>query len=164
MSTLSLQNIYIMAKKYRPSLTMEQIDHIIKLLYKQNPSTAIDRICIAELGGYYNKIHTGRVGASYEMTTKQEKELKRVEQIAQSIGETIESQSQPIDRDAIRKIAYDKWKQNPQSCSVDELEMVTDYTIAHGLNEKVKEMTFEEEMAALGLTIQIQNPGSNGTD
>ena len=104
-------------ERYRPSLTALQIQTIIHA-FKQIPQSAEVRDVLATLVPFEAKIVNGIKSP-----------VSSVETLDEKLGWT----AAPAGPEELRKQAYEKWQDSPESCTLLELQRVADYRFTHGL-------------------------------
>ena len=113
--------------KFRPVLTARQIEHILTLCRSETPLTQESLGIVATLSPYYAKIQNAGVVAAYNVSDSRKVENK----LGFETGNT--GSSEKIDWIQVRKQAYEKYVQNPNLCSVDELNYAHQYRFDNGL-------------------------------
>ncbi len=123
-------------EKYRPCLTGDQISHILALCKKDLSQQSL--LVISVLAPFQAKIDFSGVAPAYSANARRSLE--------DSLGmNNTGDSSTPIER---RKIAYEKWCQNPDSCSMDELERANTYRRDNNLMTPEEEAQFDAETEA----------------
>lgn len=140
---------------YRPVLLADDIVHILSVLRKEMPTTKETQLAIAKLAMYEFKIKNKIIQPQYEVQSAQDKTIAKAQKIELNLGfdmsDTITQANQ--DSASIAKTnklaAFVKWKENPQSCSVDELRLVSLHRIENGLDEEFNQMDFMDQIERL---------------
>jgi hypothetical protein len=117
--------------KYRPSLPAAAIKHILALAKAENPMSAESMQVISILAPFEAKIANNCITPAYTTIAKPS--------VEESLGmiETTETRS----KEAIYADSYYKWKENPTSCSLLEIEQAQEHRYLNDM------MTPEEEAA-----------------
>ena len=110
--------------KFRPVLTAQQIEHVLTMCRSETPLSQESIELVATLSPYYAKIQNAGVIPAYSVTDARKVENK--------LGIETGSNGR-IDWVQVRKQAYEKYVQNPNLCSMDELKYAHQYRFDNGL-------------------------------
>lgn len=114
--------------RYRPVMTAEQIETILSICKTTSPLTAQVISVISTLAPFQAKIVNAGITPAYI--------VKPVESIEEKLGFPPSKKlldnlgMSPEER---RLAAYTKWKDNPVSCSLDEIDLANTYRYENGL-------------------------------
>ena len=136
--------------KYRPSLTEEQLLHIVTLAKCENPLSLTSIQLVSQLAPYVAKIEAGSLVPSY--VPSQHKPVSKTQSILESLGhdctpETEEEKFQAsLVKEDLWELAYEKYKENPSSCTSLELTYAQEHRYLNDLMspEEVKEWERKE--------------------
>lgn len=119
--------------KYRPCFTSEQISHILALCKRDLSDASLSVISV--LAPFNTKIENKCIAPAYSM--QEEKSLYA------SLG--INDEYFGLTPPEKQKRAFEKWSLNPDSCNVEELELVQSYRMLNDLmsSEEVERVNVE---------------------
>lgn len=123
------------AEKYRPCLTSAQISHIISLCKRDLSAESIGTICV--LAPFLTKVENKSICPAYVMQGKQS--------LLHSLGYDNAEANSNLTNQQRRKLAFDKWSRNPDSCNTDELGLVQTYRIENNLLSRDEKDQFDKE-------------------
>lgn len=128
------------AQKYRPCLTSIHISHILSLCKRDLTEASISIISV--LAPFMAKIENSGVAPAYSM------KQKTLGNVFSSLDEMADYSC--LSAEEIRKKAFEKWSENPDSCSLDELEMVQTYRLENDLMSTEEAKEYELRVFGLG--------------
>lgn len=126
-------------KKYRPVLSAGAISHILALAKSESPITSASLEVISILAPFMAKIENDAISAAYEATPKQSLEEKL------GIGVPV---THPIvlAKEAYWEVCYSKYKTNPTSCSLQEIQAAREHMYLHDLMSPQEIAEFEKDL------------------
>ena len=136
--------------KFRPVLTLEQIQHTIKLAKLETPISDTSISLIATLTPYIAKIEARSIAAAY--TTKERLSLESKlgfssEEIAETIGNS-EHIAAAINKEEYWKVCYEKWLDNPVNCTVSEILAANEHRYLNDLMTPEEMVEFEKSVVS----------------
>jgi hypothetical protein len=121
--------------KYRPSLTAEQVNHILALAKTESPISELSFSLISTLAPFQAKIQNAGIQASHVMANKPS--VTSME----GLGAAPTSSVNPNDmtKEEYWEVCYAMYKTNPANCNLTEIEAAQEHRYLNDL------MTPEEE-------------------
>lgn len=116
--------------KYRPYLTLPEIEEIISSLSRTSQNIAL----LKYLKQYHNKISLSFISPNLTIAPRKD--------FIHSL-ELSPSTSSPIDYASLKKAAYDKWRINAASCSISELQLSSLYRYENDMMSPEEEKEYE---------------------
>lgn len=121
--------------KYRPSLTADQIRHLINLARSESPLSNLSIEILGVLSPFLAKIENAGIEPAYTTSSKPS--------IEEKLG-MIETSSIP--KEEYWAECYSKWeKYGPTACTVQELKAVQEYKYLHNLMSAEEIIEFEKQ-------------------
>lgn len=118
-------------QKYRPCLTPSQISHVLSLCKKELSDVSMSVISV--LAPFKAKIENNGIAPAYVT------ESNKLRTGFTQLGELEEL----LTPHQLRRKAFEKWTENPDACSVDELELVQTYRFENDLMGEEEAAEFE---------------------
>lgn len=119
--------------KYRPYLTLPEIEEIIASLSRTSQNMAL----LKYLKQYHNKISQEFI--SPNLTIAPRKDFIHSLELSPSTSFS----PSPIDYASLKKAAYDKWRINAASCSISELQLSSLYRYENDMMSPEEEKEYE---------------------
>lgn len=135
--------------KYRPSLTISQIRHAIKLAKLESPISQESVNLVKTLAPFLTKIETESIEPAYVAEDKPS--------ILDSLGaeDIFSTPSSRLESKVIyNKIAYAKYKESPESCTLEEIAAAQEHAYINDLMTPTEEAKYEAEINKLAESIR----------
>lgn len=140
-------------KKYRPSLSIPQLNTIIELAKNQSPMAPDTAEVLGVLIPYVAKINLAAVSPSYTMQAKKTP-LDLLDELGGLEGSDYNQASNTaISKPHYWKECYDKYKNDPEPCTFPELEAVNEHRYLNNLMTPEEVTEFEKGNTLVGLNI-----------
>jgi hypothetical protein len=135
--------------KYRPSLTAAQIRYILKLAKLESPLTEESKSVIKTLSPFLAKIDNEAISPAYEYAERPS--------ILESLGaDSLNSPefNKETNKAIINSLCYEQWKQQPESCSLEEIAAAQEHAYINDLMTPEEEESYESEIDKLADNIR----------
>lgn len=131
-------------KKYRPSLTDENILHILKLAKTESPISAQSLAVIKVLAPFLAKINAGAITPAYAASNNRqslEEKLGLAPISQEPMAPILTAESMPKEQYWAK--CYDKYKASPESCTLLEIEAAREHMYLNDLMSPEDMVAFE---------------------
>lgn len=140
-------------QKYRPSLSIPQLNTIIELAKNQSPMAPDTAEVLGVLIPYVAKINLAAVSPSYTMQAKKTP-LDLLDELGGLEGSDYNQASNTaISKPHYWKECYDKYIDTPKLCTLEELEAVNEHRYLNNLMTPEEVTEFEKGNTLIGLNI-----------
>lgn len=129
-------------KRYRPSLTVSEIEHAI-LLAKSNPSDASYSL-LSRLVPFLAKITVGSISAAYDPATGSAGSASQSLTLEQQLGIPTLSVAGVASKEEYWKDCYQKYEANPDLCTIAETAAAKEHMYLNDLMTMEEEFEFEQ--------------------
>lgn len=152
-------------KKYRPSLTLTQINHITSLCRSESPVSPNSIQLLAYLASYTIKANAGLVSSSHDalsLTAKSPSDL-----LAELGGEITDSTSYiPTDLSQPHywQQCYEKWSATPGQCTEAEVEAANEHRYLNDMMSPEEVAEFDSKASGIAAQIAIDNIGGSNNE
>lgn len=109
--------------KYRPSLTVEQITHLVFLAKAEVPMTTMSATIIGKLAPFITKIDNLAIGSAYTTAAKPRVKANSLESLGGDIATAnhLDSELAGFSKEQIWELAYNKYQLDPQLCTLRDI-------------------------------------------